>query len=73
MKRDKFIVGTRGSKLALIYTEKVLNFLKKISSFHVEVKKIVTIGDENQKDRISDMGGKGLFSKKIENELIEKK
>ena len=70
MKRDKFIIGTRGSQLAQIYTEKVINDLKKVSSTHLEIKKIVTSGDENQKDRLSNIGGKGLFSKKIEIELI---
>ena len=70
MKRDKFIIGTRGSQLAQIYTEKVINDLNKVSSTHVEIKKIVTSGDENQKDRLSNIGGKGLFSKKIEVELI---
>ena len=70
MKRDKFIIGTRGSQLAQIYTEKVINNLKKVSSTQIEIKKIVTSGDENQKDRLSNIGGKGLFSKKIEIELI---
>ncbi len=70
MKRDKLIIGSRGSQLALIYTEKVINDLKKVSSTHIETKKIVTSGDENQKDRLSNIGGKGLFSKKIEIELI---
>ena len=70
MKRDKFIIGTRGSQLAQIYTEKVINHLKKVSSIHIETKKIVTSGDENQKERLSNIGGKGLFSKKIEIELI---
>ena len=70
MKKDKIIIGTRGSQLAQIYTEKVINHLKKISSTHIETKKIVTSGDENQKDRLSNIGGKGLFSKKIEIELI---
>ncbi len=73
MKRDKFIVGSRGSKLALIYTEKVMKFLKNVSSTDIEIKKIVTSGDENQKDRLSNIGGKGLFSKKIETELINHK
>ena len=73
MKRDKFIVGSRGSKLALIYTEKVMKFLKNVSSTDIEIKKIVTSGDENQKDRLSNIGGKGLFSKKIETELISHK
>ena len=70
MKRDKLIIGTRGSQLAQIYTKKVINDLKKVSSTHIETKKIVTSGDENQKDRLSNIGGKGLFSKKIEIELI---
>ena len=73
MKWDKFIIGTRGSKLALIYTEKVTKFLKKVSSTHMEIKQIVTSGDENQNDRLSNIGGKGLFSKKIETELINHK
>ena len=61
MKRDKFIVGSRGSKLALIYTEKVMKFLKNVSSTEIEIKKIVTSGDENQKDRLSNIGGKGCL------------
>ena len=64
MKKDKFIIGTRGSKLAQIYTEKVTKFLKKVSSTHIEIKQILTSGDENQNDRLSNIGGKGLFSKK---------
>ena len=71
MKSKKIIIGSRGSKLALIYAErarkKILNFCSE-----VEIKKIVTDGDLNQKDRLSDIGGKGLFSKKIENNLINK-
>ena len=73
MKRDKFIIGTRGSQLALIYTKKVMKFLKNVSSTDIEIKKIVTSGDENQNDRLSNIGGKGLFSKKIETELINEK
>ena len=72
MKRDKLIIGTRGSKLAIIYSEKVMNSLKKVTSVYIETKKIVTSGDENQKDRLSNIGGKGLFSKKIETELMNK-
>ena len=72
MKRDKIIIGTRGSKLALIYTEKVMKFLKNVSSTDIEIKKIVTSGDENQKDRLSNIGGKAYFQK-IETELINHK
>ena len=70
MKRDKLIIGTRGSKLAIIYSEKVMNSLKKVTSVYIETKRIVTSGDENQKDRLSNIGGKGLFSKKIETDLM---
>jgi len=73
MERDNIIIGSRGSKLALIYAENVKAKLKEVFSKSIEIKKIVTSGDENQKDRLSDLGGKGLFSKKIENELIENK
>ena len=72
MKSKKIIIGSRGSKLALIYAEraktKILEFCP-----NVEIKKITTSGDINQKDRLSEIGGKGLFSKQIENELLNKK
>jgi len=73
MERDKIIIGSRGSKLALIYAENVKAKLKEVFFKDIEIKKIVTSGDENQKDRLSNLGGKGLFSKKIENELLENK
>ncbi len=73
MKRDKLIIGSRGSKLALIYAFKVRDKLVEKYKNNIEIKSIVTSGDENQKDRLSDVGGKGLFSKKIEIELLENK
>ena len=73
----KIIIGSRGSKLALIYANKVKNELSKFlidfEDYQIEIKKIVTEGDEIQDRRLSDLGGKGLFSTKIEKELIEKK
>ena len=73
MKRDKIIIGSRGSRLAMIYAGNVKAKLKEVFSKDIEIKKIVTSGDENQKDRLSNLGGKGLFSKKIEDELLENK
>ncbi len=77
MKNKKIILGSRGSKLALIYAEKAKERILKVSSEfeinEVEIKKITTLGDLNQKDRLSEIGGKGLFSKKIEEELLENK
>ena len=72
MKSKKIIIGSRGSELALIYAERAR---AKILKFYpeVEIKKITTTGDINQKDRLSEIGGKGLFSKQIENELLNEK
>ena len=72
MKSKKIIIGSRGSKLALIYAERAKTELLKFCS-EVEIKKITTTGDVNQKDRLSEIGGKGLFSKQIENELLDEK
>tara|TARA_Y100000590_G_scaffold169717_1_gene194315 strand:+ start:1526 stop:2437 length:912 start_codon:yes stop_codon:yes gene_type:complete len=72
MERKKIIIGSRGSKLALIYANKVKSKISEIFLNNIEIKTIKTSGDENQKDRLSDIGGKGLFSKKIEIELIDK-
>jgi len=70
MEREKIVIGSRGSKLAMIYAENVKAKLAEVFFKDIEIKKIVTSGDENQKDRLSEIGGKGLFSSKIENELI---
>ncbi len=72
MKSKKIIIGSRGSKLALIYAERARRKLFEFCS-NVEIKKITTTGDKNQKDRLSEIGGKGLFSKQIENDLLDKK
>ena len=73
MKRENIIIGSRGSKLAIIYAEKVKNELSKVFSGKIDIKKIITSGDQNQKDRLSSLGGKGLFSQNIESELKQNK
>ena len=74
MKNKKIIIGSRGSKLALIYAERAKNEMLKIQDKqNIEIKSITTKGDILLDKRLSDYGGKGLFSKKIEEELLEKK
>jgi len=73
MKKNKILIGTRASKLAMIYANRAKNEIGKVFSGEIEIVKITTDGDKNQKDRLSEIGGKGLFSKKIEEELINKK
>ena len=70
MKRSNLVIGTRGSKLAIIYAENVKSKLKKFYSNKIEIKKIVTTGDQKQDERLSEIGGKGLFSKQIEKNLL---
>jgi hydroxymethylbilane synthase len=74
MKKEKIIIGSRGSKLALIYAQKVKNKILENSQFHEDeiiIKEIITKGDQVQDKRLSEVGGKGLFSKNIEKELLE--
>ncbi len=72
----KITIGSRGSKLALIYAkiakEKIVQntFLNEED---VLIKEITTKGDQVHDVRLSELGGKGLFSKNIENELQDKK
>ena len=70
MKKNTLIIGTRSSKLALIYAEKVKKELSKIFPNEIKLKKILTTGDQKQDQRLSDIGGKGLFAEQIEKELL---
>tara|TARA_Y100001970_G_scaffold274886_1_gene375338 strand:- start:2469 stop:3380 length:912 start_codon:yes stop_codon:yes gene_type:complete len=73
MKKNKLLIGTRASKLAMIYAKLAKNEINKVFEGEIEIITITTAGDQNQKDRLTEIGGKGLFSKKIEEELIYKK
>ena len=72
----KIIIGSRGSKLALIYAQIAKDKIIKNNNLHAEdvlIKEIKTQGDQFQEIRLSEVGGKGLFSSSIEKELKEKK
>tara|TARA_B100001996_G_scaffold263825_1_gene205802 strand:+ start:205 stop:1140 length:936 start_codon:yes stop_codon:yes gene_type:complete len=73
----RFIIGSRGSKLSLAYSNYVKKLLIKFHSHFdensIEIKIIKTSGDIFQNKRISDIGGKGVFCKQIEDELLESK
>jgi len=75
--KKKFIIGSRGSKLSLAYSSHVKNLLIKsnseFDSNSIEIKIIKTSGDIFQNEKISDIGGKGVFSKQIEEELLDSK
>ena len=68
----KIIIGSRGSKLALIYAQIAKDKIVQSTGFKeddIVIKKIVTEGDLEKNKRLSEIGGKGLFSSNIEKEL----
>ena len=72
MKNKKIIIGSRGSKLALIYAERARAEMLKSSEIEsIEIKSITTAGDLITDIRLSEHGGKGLFCKTIEQELLD--
>ena len=74
MENKKIIIGSRGSKLALIYASRAKELIaKNEKTENVEIKSITTKGDIIKDGRVSEHGGKGLFCKAIEQELLEKK
>ena len=72
----KIIIGSRGSKLALIYAQNAKDKIIHNTNLNDEdiiIKEITTKGDQVQDVRLSEVGGKGLFSTNIEKELLDKK
>ena len=72
----KITIGSRGSKLALIYAQIAKDKIVQNTFLNEEdvlIKEITTKGDQVHDVRLSEVGGKGLFSKNIENELWDKK
>ena len=67
-------IGTRGSPLALAQTHMVRRLLaatQRIEEAAIEVEVIRTTGDAIQDRPLSDVGGKGLFTKEIEQALLD--
>lgn len=69
-------IGTRGSKLAMVQTQMVVDALKQAHpSLCVQIKEIQTSGDwkpEHGETRLAEAaGGKGLFAKEIEWALLD--
>ena len=71
----KIIIGSRGSKLALLYAQKAKDVIinnSNLSDENIVIKSITTKGDQFKDTRLSEFGGKGLFSSNIEKELKDK-
>ena len=73
--RKKIIIGSRGSKLALLYAQKAKDTIIQntdISEENIFIKEITTKGDQIKDVRLSEYGGKSLFSSNIEKELQDR-
>jgi len=73
----KIVIGVRGSKLSLAYAAKVKKLIldneKTLSSDLIEIQTIKTSGDIFYDKKLSEIGGKNLFCKEIEESLLKKK
>ena len=68
----KIIVGSRSSKLAMTQTKWVIEQLKQAGApYEFEIKNIITKGDRILDVTLSKVGGKGLFVKEIEQQMLD--
>lgn len=74
MKRGKIIIGSRGSRLALIQAESVVARLKSnYPEKEFEIEKVVTGGDRNQNIPLDRMDSIGIFTKELEEALLNER
>lgn len=70
--QDKLVLATRGSRLALTQSEWVRDELCRLNpGLQVELLLVKTTGDKVQDVPLQDVGGKGLFTKEIEEALLD--
>jgi hydroxymethylbilane synthase len=68
--KDKIIIGTRGSRLAMIQANIVASELQRAHPcVQIEIRKIVTEGDRNRTMSIDEAGDTGIFVKALEEAL----
>ncbi|MCL2379601.1 MAG: hydroxymethylbilane synthase [Coriobacteriia bacterium] len=68
--REKLVIGTRGSKLALWQAHYIKDMVAEATGLPVEIKTIKTTGDKILDVPLAKVGGKGLFTKELEVELL---
>ncbi len=69
--KQKIIIGTRGSKLALWQARHIAARLEEMNpGMVVELKHIVTTGDKILDVPLAQIGGKGLFTKELETAML---
>ena len=69
--KKSIVIGTRGSKLALWQAEHIAGRIReRFPAIEVTLKKIVTTGDKILDVPLAKIGGKGLFTKELENAML---
>lgn len=68
---NKIIIATRGSKLALWQSNHIKNLIEEKHGIEVELKVIKTTGDKILDTPLALVGGKGLFTKELEEEMLK--
>lgn len=72
MKNGTIVIGTRSSKLALWQADYVADCLqKKYPELRIEKKLMTTKGDKILDAPLAKIGGKGLFTKELEQDMLE--
>ena len=69
--KDNLVIGSRGSKLALTQASMIKTELERLEpSVAIRIEIIKTSGDANS-DPLSLIGGKGVFTKELEEALLD--
>lgn len=70
---NKILIGSRGSRLALIQADTVARELKQAyPGLEIEIRKIMTEGDRNRDISIDEAGDTGIFVKALEEALLNR-
>ena len=72
MKKNKIVIGSRESKLAVLQSEMVRDYIKKQDpELEVEILTMKTTGDIILDRTLDKVGGKGLFVKELDKALMD--
>lgn len=72
MRNSRIVIGTRGSRLARAQADIVVSRIReRVPGCEPDIEIIVTSGDRDQKSHLTDIGGKGIFIRELEQALLD--
>ncbi len=70
--QSRLVFGTRASKLAMSQAHIAMARLKQVyPSITMEIRTITTAGDRDQRSSLTEIGGKGIFIRELEQALLD--